>query len=102
MVACNRRHQDKHIEHEPKLIIEVLSPGAEQRDRLGKLEPYTKTPSLEEYLLVDQRDSKIDAYRRADEHWQPFRYGEDNTLQLTSIGLLLSVNAIYQCVVGVV
>ena len=65
LVSCSQNKRDRYIEHEPKLLVEVLSPSTEQFDRLSKLEAYTQIPSLEEYLLVDQQLLKVDLYRRA-------------------------------------
>ena len=102
MVSCSRDQQDHYVEHEPKLVVEVLSPGTEQYDRLSKLEAYTQIESLEEYLLVDQREMKIDLYRRSGEKWLLARYGEGDELQLASIDFTVTVSRIYQDVIGVV
>ena len=102
MVACSRDYQDRYVEHKPKLIIEVLSPNTEKNDRLNNLEAYTQIPSLEEYMLVEQRDMKIDLYRRTGDQWQLSRYGEDNTLELHSVDYSVPVNSIYKSVMGVI
>ena len=51
MVACRHTSdetpKDPYVEHSPGLIIEVLSPGTEQHDRLGKRAAYTQIPSFE-------------------------------------------------------
>ena len=102
MVSCGRNDLDRYIEDEPKLIVEVLSPSTEKYDRLSKLDAYTQIESLEEYLLVDQTDMKIDLYRRSGEQWVLTRYGEGDTLHLAAIDFSVSVNTIYQDVIGVV
>ena len=102
MVSCNRHQQDRYVEAEPMLIIEVLSPGTEQFDRLAKLEAYTQISTLEEYLLVDQNKMKIDMYRCSGEQWLLSRYGESDVLELSSIGCAFAVSTIYQDVIGLV
>lgn len=102
MVSCNRESESRYIEEYPKLIVEVLSPSTEQYDRLGKLEAYTQIDSLEEYLLVDQSDMKIDLYRRSGEQWLLSRYGSKDELNLTSIDFTVPVATVYQDVIGVV
>ncbi len=96
MVSCSHQKQDQYTEHEPRLLVEVLSPSTEQFDRLSKLEAYTQILSLEEYLLVDQQVPRIDLYRRAGPQWILSRYGEGDTVSLLSIDLNLSVAAVYQ------
>ncbi|WP_196221530.1 Uma2 family endonuclease [Sansalvadorimonas verongulae] len=102
MVACGRGKQDQYVEHEPRLIVEVLSPGTEQHDRLGKLEAYTQIASLHEYVLVDQSTSKIDTYRRAGCQWRLFRYREGDYVQFESIDFEVAVERIYRSVIGIV
>lgn len=102
MVSCNHNNQNRYIEEEPKLIVEVLSPRTEKYDRLGKLDAYTKIPTLEEYLLVDQEDMKIDLYRRDGDQWLLTRYGEGETLHLASIDYSVAVSTVYQDVLGIV
>lgn len=50
MIACSHTIEetpkDPYVEKAPKLIIEVLSPGTEQHDRLGKRAAYTQIPTL--------------------------------------------------------
>ncbi|MGI9277759.1 MAG: Uma2 family endonuclease [Endozoicomonas sp.] len=102
MVSCNRHQQSRYIEEEPRLIVEVLSPSTEHFDRLAKLEAYTQIPTLEEYLLVDQRDMKIDLYRRSGEQWLLTRHGESDVIELSSINYSVAVTSIYQDVIGLI
>ena len=53
VVSCDRQPQDRYVEHEPKLIVEVLSPGTEQYDRLGKLEASGSEPGMTAALLPE-------------------------------------------------
>lgn len=48
----------------PTLLVEVLSPSTEQEDRGNKWQHYQLIPSLQEYVLVSQRDARIERYRR--------------------------------------
>lgn len=102
MVTCNRHLQNRYVEEEPKLIVEVLSPSTEQHDRLSKLEAYTKIATLEEYLLVDQNEMKIDLYRRVDNRWKLLQYSESSTLELASVDFRVPVTDVYQDVIGLI
>lgn len=48
----------------PTLVVEVLSPSAEQDDRGGKWQDYQLIPSLQEYVLVGQYGPRVERYRR--------------------------------------
>jgi Uma2 family endonuclease len=52
MVTCHPDDSpDKPTMHHPLLLIEVLSPSTESRDRVWKFNRYTRLPSLQHYLL---------------------------------------------------
>ena len=48
----------------PTLLVEVLSPTTEPYDRGDKWQQYQLIPSLHEYLLVSQEESRVERYRR--------------------------------------
>ena len=72
-VATNEpRLQDGHGDTllNPRLIIEVLSPGTESYDRGKKFEHYRSIESLDEYVLVDQYERRVEQYvRQLDGRW---------------------------------
>lgn len=54
----------------PRLIIEVLSDSTEAYDRGKKFENYRQMPSLREYLLVSQKEPRIEQFvRQETEQW---------------------------------
>ncbi|HEY7543701.1 MAG TPA: Uma2 family endonuclease, partial [Blastocatellia bacterium] len=55
---------ETHITGAPDLIVEILSPGAEneRRDRKAKLQLYRKY-GVKEYWIVDPQKKTIDVYR---------------------------------------
>ena len=51
---------------------------------------------MREYVLVSEKDRRIDVFRRKDDgHWDFFDVGPGETLELTSVGASVSVDAIY-------
>jgi Uma2 family endonuclease len=60
-------HADGKLHATPELVIEVLSPGAEnaRRDREVKLKLYSRRGALE-YWVVDWQQHRIELYRRSD------------------------------------
>lgn len=53
----------------PTLIVEVLSPSAELRDRKGKTPLYRAIPSVEQILLIDSTEPTVESQRRQGELW---------------------------------
>ncbi len=54
----------------PALVVEVLSPSTEQRDRGRKARLYRALPSLNEYLLIAQDGPYVERYvRQANGQW---------------------------------
>ena len=88
------------IKTEPKLIVEVLSPGTAAYDRGLKFSQYRRLASLEEYLLIDLDTRSTDCYRKgADGLWvlHPFARGEP--VALASVALELSAEQLFAEVV---
>lgn len=56
---------DGHLHVAPELVVEILSPGSanERRDRVVKLELYSRRDVLE-YWIVDWQARSIEVYRR--------------------------------------
>lgn len=48
----------------PVVLVEVLSNSTEDYDRQDKFMHYRRLPSLKDYLLVDQREPRIERYQR--------------------------------------
>ena len=57
----------------PIILVEVLSPSTEKKDRENKLTAYQNIPSLQHYLLVSQDRVLVHQYARADESRWEFR-----------------------------
>ena len=48
----------------PSLIVEVLSPSTERKDRGFKFAQYRTLASLQEYALVSQEEHRVEVFRR--------------------------------------
>jgi Uma2 family endonuclease len=80
----------------PIVIIEVLSSTTEQRDRNEKRKLYQAIPTLHEYLLVDQYAANIVRYVRQGNIWQQDgAVGREASIELSSIGVVLSLEDVY-------
>jgi Uma2 family endonuclease len=84
----------------PCVIIEVLSPSTEAYDRGDKFTLYRRFPTLQEYVLVSSETKTVEIFRRDDVgEWRFIPYSEGDTIELVSLGITLSLNAIYEDVV---
>lgn len=83
----------------PTVIIEVLSPSTEARDRGEKFWHYQQLASLREYVLVSQDRVCVEHYLREGTYWlrTEFRILED-VMPLASIECELSLRDIYSSV----
>lgn len=87
-VTCNPRDQETSIyKRFPCLIVEVLSDSTEAFDRGDKFIHYQTLDSLQEYVLINTRQQRVETFRRNSSGlWvlQPYT-ADQPTLQLTSI-----------------
>lgn len=82
----------------PILIVEVLSDSTEAYDRGEKFAHYRRLSSLREYLLVSQREPRIESYfRNAAGEWvlHEARAGERLSIRALE-GVSLEIDAIYR------
>lgn len=97
MVTCSATDlQDRLIKREPCLVVEILSPSTAAYDRGAKFADYRQLPALQEYLLVDVSALRCDLFRRgADGLWVLHPSGPDEAVQLASVDLRLTPEALW-------
>jgi Uma2 family endonuclease len=85
----------------PKVVIEVLSPSTEKRDRSLKFLAYQQIESLSDYLLVSQDKLLVEHFaRQAGGQWLYTAHTElSASVHLPSIGCELPLAEIYDRVV---
>ena len=81
----------------PTLIVEVLSDSTEAYDRGKKFENYRQIPSLCEYLLVSQKEPRIEQFARQDNQQWLLREatGLAATLSLPSLEINISLAEVF-------
>lgn len=108
MVSCGPDESEQDYETDACLIVEVLSGSTAAQssetadrslvspssDRTGKFAAYTKLPSLQTYLLVEQAQRRIYAYAKAGAEWELTEY-ESGLIPLPCLGAVLDVNKVY-------
>jgi len=105
MAVCGERQfgdekQDTLLN--PDVIIEVLSDSTESYDRGNKFQNYRRIASLKEYVMISQKQRKIEKYARShDGRWILSETDENHpAIFLESIGCELELSEIYDKVDG--
>jgi Uma2 family endonuclease len=100
VVTCSEKDQpslDTTEVSEPRVVIEVLSPSTEHRDRGRKWDYYRQCESLQEYVLVSTEYQRVEIYRRTAQGWGLYSiYGPDDAVELTSPEVRFSMAALYR------
>lgn len=100
-VTCDERDRAaQKFSRFPCLIIEVLSPSTEAWDRGGKFALYRRLDTLKEYVLVGSQAKMVEVFRRDNQGtWRFIPYRENDDIELISLSLTVSIDAIYEDVV---
>ena len=98
MVTCGKALAgDEQVIHDPKLVIEVLSPSAKGYDKRDKFTLYRTLASLREYVLIDAEDRRVEVFTLAGaDSWTLVDQSRAAVLTLGSIDLALPMEAIFQ------
>jgi Uma2 family endonuclease len=95
-VTCSPVIGRDDIVPKPILVIEVVSASTERLDRGRKKFDYFATPSIRQYAIVEQDERLVDLYTRAGSGWTNEVVTGDAVLNLSSIGVELSLDMIYE------
>jgi Uma2 family endonuclease len=80
----------------PIVLVDVLSETTEAYDRGAKAAHYRRIPSLREYVLVAQTESRVEVQRRTEGgRWELLEARAGETIELASLGVRLNVAAVY-------
>jgi Uma2 family endonuclease len=100
--ACGEL-QYKHINGldalvNPVLVVEVTSPSTIRRDEGEKFVAYQALPTLREYLLASQEETRVTHYaRREGGAWERRDVTDpDGSIELESVGCALKLRDIYE------
>jgi Uma2 family endonuclease len=88
---------DREAVANPTVLVEVLSDSTEASDRGEKFAHYRHLESLREYVLVGQKERRIEVFRRLEDgRWTLSEAIEGETLRLASLDVDLVVDEIYR------
>ena len=82
---------------DPTVIVEVLSDSTEAYDRGKKFENYRQMPSLREYLLISQKEPRIEQFVRQENGQWLLRdaAGVESSLSLPSLNVTISLAEVF-------
>jgi Uma2 family endonuclease len=87
---------------DPAVIVEVLSPGTEARDRHEKWALYQKLDSVKHYVLVARDKAHVELFSRDEGEWSGFQVldGLEAKLKLPAIDFEMPLADIYRDVLS--
>ena len=95
MLACESDDGSTYAETSPCLLFEVLTENSDRHERFAKYLIYTTIPSLQTYLIVEQRERRVYAYGREGERWVLSDLQGGGSIDLPCLGRSLSLDEIY-------
>jgi Uma2 family endonuclease len=96
-VTCDQQDRGKkQMIRSPRLVVEVLSPGTERKDRTTKMKLYRACPTIEEYVLVNTRFPMVEIHRRENGKWTYSVFEEGDEVTLASLDLHFPCATIYE------
>ncbi|KAM3090376.1 Uma2 family endonuclease [Phormidesmis sp. 146-35] len=98
IVSCDPRDLTAHkLIQYPKLIVEILTPSTESKDRGDKFTAYRNLSTLQEYVLVDSEKVSVECYRRGEGRmWLYTPYTKGDILSLESIAWKGQTELLYE------
>lgn len=94
--ALERDVEDSNTITNPTVIVEVLSDSTEGYDRGERFHHYQRIPSLRAYVLVSQREARIEVFERAGaRRWTFEDVRAPDAARIEALGCSVPVVAIY-------
>lgn len=100
IVRCGAIEPGEVSIDDPSVLIEVLSPGSEPRDRYEKWNLYKELPSLQHYVLVHRDKAAVETMTRDLAGWTgQIVAGLEKILSLPALDFEMPLAAIYEDVI---
>ena len=97
MVNCDPAGQHKYFCDTPALIVEVLSPDTEAKDRREKRLTYEMISTLHTYVLVAQARRELTVFRRTASGWSRELLPNDGeVLRMAELDFEMPLDSIYE------
>ncbi len=93
------RRSDNTLIESPRVVVEVLSPSTEARDRGVKFRAYQKCPTIQEIVLISQFALYVEIWQRDEQNveaWNYRHYGPGETVEFASIDVSMDIEELYR------
>ncbi len=80
----------------PTVVVEVLSPSTEAKDRGEKFLRYRQIEALTDYILISQNERRVEQFtKQADGTWRLVETTEHGVVSLEVVGCTLALDDVY-------
>jgi Uma2 family endonuclease len=89
----------------PRVVVEVLSPGTETKDRVTKFRVYQEKETIQEIVLINQFAQYVEIWQRNEQDpqnpkaWLYRHYSPGETIELFSINVRINMTTVYRGIV---
>jgi Uma2 family endonuclease len=95
LVSCTTISPSATVVDQPVVVFEVVSEDTARTDRIEKLREYQATPSIQRYVILEQRSIGAAVFARRGEDWIATALTEENTLALPEVGIEVPLDEFY-------
>ncbi|MDR1706122.1 MAG: Uma2 family endonuclease [Clostridiales bacterium] len=96
-VVCDRSKLDNYgCVGAPDMVVEILSPSSQKRDRVTKFEMYRRA-GVKEYWIVDPEERTLEQYVLSGGKYYVQTYDETATVAVASLeGCVIDLNSVFE------
>jgi len=95
LVTCSPVASDATIIDHPVVVFEVVSHDNQRTDRIEKVQDYRATPTIQRYVILEQKYIGATVFVRKGEDWVATTLAEGDTLALPELGIELPLDECY-------
>jgi Uma2 family endonuclease len=97
-VTCAEQpKEERNVVASPVLVVEVLSPGTGNFDRITKVADYRECPTIHTILLVWQDQRRVEVHERESERvWSTRTLKADERYDLRHLPVAVELSALYE------
>jgi Uma2 family endonuclease len=98
MVRCGPMDPDATSLEDPVLLMEVVGPASDLRDKVVKLDQYRRLASLRTYVMIERDEMRVVAHVREGDGWREREAltAPEDMLSFPEIGATLTLAEIYR------
>lgn len=96
LVTCSPVSGNATIVDDPVVVFEVISHDNQRTDRIDKVQDYRATPSIQRYVILEQKFIGATVFTRRGADWIATALGAGDTLALPELGIELPLAECYE------